>query len=532
MKPFDATGAFQLPVEGGGLRRLAVRGAGVTVFFSGLSFSAQLIGTMILARILTPGDYGLVTMVTTFSLLLMNFGLNGFTEAVLQRDELDESLASNLFWVNTGVGLLLTLAFAGAGTLLAKFYHEPRVAHVAVGISATIFVTSISVLHLALLKRAMCFSVVSFNEILSRIASVIISIVLAWMGWRYWALVAGAVALPLTISILAWISCRWIPSWPRRRVDGFAPMVRFAAAVYARFSLNYSTRNVDNLLVGWRFGTPALGFYKKAYDIFVLPSNQLVSNIAEVVISALSRCKRDPVRYRRYFLGGLSVLAFIGMGLGADLTLVGQDLIRLLLGPRWGMAGKIFTYFGPGIGIMLVYYTHGWIHLSTGRADRWFRWGVFEIALTISLFLLALHWGPTGVAAAWTASFWILSVPAFWYAGRPIHFGVELVIGTVWRYAVASLVAGCACAWIISVLHLPFAAGTTAAAALARILTDSVLLFTLYLGAVVALHGGFEPLRQIARLLPDLMPGRRRSAEPAAEEYLETVGAASGESID
>ena len=122
-------------------------------------------------------------------------------------------------------------------------------------------------------------------------------------------------------------------------------MVRFATNVFARFSLNYSTRNVDNLLVGWRFSTLSLGFYKKAYDLFVLPSNQLVSNISEVIISAMSKWRSDQVQYRRYFLRGLSVLAFVGMGLGADLTLVGKDLIRLLLGPGWEVSGEIFTVF-------------------------------------------------------------------------------------------------------------------------------------------------------------------------------------------
>src|ERR1700693_4387455 len=112
------------------MRGLAVRGAGVTVLSAGLGLAVQIVSTMILARLLTPRDFGLVTMVTTFSLLLMNVGLNGFTEAVLQREEMDHALASNLFWINVGVGLVLTVAFAGAGTLLARFYGNPLVAPV------------------------------------------------------------------------------------------------------------------------------------------------------------------------------------------------------------------------------------------------------------------------------------------------------------------------------------------------------------------------------------------------------------------
>src|SRR5580700_8763831 len=100
-----------------------------------------MIATIVLARLLTPSDFGLVAMVTTFSLLLVNFGLNGFTEAVLQREEMDEDLASTLFWINLGAGVLLTLGFAAAGSLLARFYGDPRVAHVAIGISATILIS-------------------------------------------------------------------------------------------------------------------------------------------------------------------------------------------------------------------------------------------------------------------------------------------------------------------------------------------------------------------------------------------------------
>src|SRR4030081_19144 len=131
VKHADPMDAFQPIVAGTGVRRLAVRGAGVTALSQSLGFWIQMSATVILARLLTPADFGLVAMVTTFSLLLMNVGFNGFTEAVVQREQLDHDLASNLFWINVGLGLLLTIAFAAAGSLLARFYGDPRVANVA-----------------------------------------------------------------------------------------------------------------------------------------------------------------------------------------------------------------------------------------------------------------------------------------------------------------------------------------------------------------------------------------------------------------
>jgi PST family polysaccharide transporter len=514
VKPFDANGAFRGVVDGDGLRRLAIRGAGVTVLAQSLGFAIQMIATVVLARLLTPADFGLVIMVTTFSLLLMNFGLNGFTEAVLQREEIDHALASNLFWINVGLGLLLTIGFAAAGPLLARFYGDLRVAAVAVAMSVTIFFTCLSVQHLALLKRAMRFSVVSANDIFARAVSVAVSILLAQMGWGYWALVAGAVALPLATSIGALTLCRWVPGLPRRGV-GTVPMVRFAMNTYGRFTANYFTWNLDNLLVGWRFGPQPLGFYKKAYDLFVLPTNQLSAPLTTVAVATLSRLTGDSTQYRRYYLSALSLMAFVGMGLGADLTLVGKDLVLVLLGPQWEESGRIFTFFGPGIGIMLLYYTHGWIHLSIGRADRWLRWSVVEFAMTGLLFLLGLPWGPVGIAVAWVVSFWILTIPALWYAGRPARLGIAPVIGAVWKYVLASALAGCASAVIIRGIP-SLAAASGAMGAIGRIVVISVLFGALYLCAVILLHRGCAPLSQVAELLRDMVPwGRFSRSSPA-----------------
>lgn len=488
----------------GEVRQLAVRGAGATVFSAGVTLAVQILATVVLARLLTPKDFGLVAMVTTFSLLLTNFGLNGFTEAVLQREKIDHALASNLFWINLATGALLSIGFAAAGSLLARFYREPAVAHVAVGVSFSIFITSTSVFHLALLKRAMRFGAVSVNDIIARFVSVAVSIILGLTGWGYWALVAGAIALPLSQSLGAWYLCRWVPGVPRRAA-GTGSMLRFALNVYSRFGVNYFARNTDNLLIGWRFGSYSLGFYKRAYDLFAMPASQIAAPLANVAVSALSRFKGDAIQYRRHLLGAIALMAFVAMGLGADLTLTGKDVIRLVLGAKWGEAGRIFTFFGPGIGIMLVYYTQSWIHLSAGRADRWLRWSIMESVFTGLLFVIALPWGPAGIAFAWTAAFWIFLIPGFWYAGKPVGIGIAPFVAAIWRYVVASLLAGGVSA-VITRGRAGFIAMAGASGALTRIVIVSALFWALYLIAVVLLYRGYSSLLHLAGLLKEMLP--------------------------
>jgi O-antigen/teichoic acid export membrane protein len=514
LQPFDATGKFQDPTENAELSKSTVRNAGITVFAQGSVFAINLISMLILARILGPADFGLVTMVTTFSLLFASFGLAGLTEAVLQTEEINSSLASNLFWTNISGGLILSVAFGAAGSLLARFYSDPRITKVAIGFSLAIFFSIAPVLHLSLLKRAMQFAPISANDIIGRVAAVLTAICCALLGWGYWALVAGAVVQPIVVSIGAWILCPWLPALPRQ-VPGTGKIIRYAIHVYGRYSLNYCTGNIDNLLVGWRFGAAALGFYKKAFDLFVLPSSQLLSPILAVVVTTLSRKNKNTDDYKRYFLKGLCIVTFVGMAASADLTLIGRDAVRLLLGSKWGEAGRIFTYFAPGIGMMLVYQTTGWIHLSLGTTGRFLRWTVVELSVTGLLFLLALRWGPVGIAGAWTTSFCILTIPAIWYAGKPIDLPVGSVLNAIWRYVVAALIAGLSCAAVVARMPwLPLVAAFGLAGTITRIATNSVLFTLLYLGIIIVLFGGIEPLRQFARLIPDLVPGlssRRKS---------------------
>jgi O-antigen/teichoic acid export membrane protein len=525
LKPFDSNGNFLGLAEGHGLRRAAIQGAGASIAGQAGSFAAQLGSVVILARLLTPADFGIVTMVTTFSLLFRSFGLNGFTEIIMQREELTHSLASNLFWICLGIGTILTLVFAGSGPLLALFFHNPAVARVAEVMSLTIGIGCLGWIHLGLLQRGMHFRTTGIIAFTGQLLLVIVSIVLAMAGWHYWALVWGSIAQVVFTASAAWLMCRWTPSWPRR-TPGTTSGFKFAMNVYSHFVVSYLTSNTDNLLVGWRYGARALGFYKKAYDLFVLPQSQLMAPISAVVVSTLSRVRRDREQFQRYFLRLLSVLALLGMGIGTDFALVGRDLIRFLLGPGWEEAGRIFALFGPGIGIMLLYNTQGWLHLSIGRPDRWLRWGLLEFVWVASVFWLTLRWGPSGIALAWTISFFLLMLPSLWYAGKPIGLGIGPVLAVIWRFFVASVAAGCVTELIIRTLSR-FAGRFGAPSVFVRMVSVSLVFFGLYLGAVIALHQGLKPLNETFRLLRDLLPEsiiwrRFQKAVPARREEPES----------
>jgi PST family polysaccharide transporter len=306
-------------------------------------------------------------------------------------------------------------------------------------------------------------------------------------------------------------------------------MARFAIHVYGRFSFNYFGRNADNLLVGWRLGTQPLGFYKKAYDLFALSANQLTAPLTNVAVSALSRFRPGSTEYKQSILRALAITAFVGMGLGADLTLIGRDVIRVLLGPAWAPAARIFIFFGPGIGMMLVYQTHGWIHLSIGKPERWFRWGILEFAVTGVLLLLGLHWGPDGVAAAWTVSFWLLAIPALCYALRPIHVGLAPIVATFWKYVLASLLAGSTSALLVRSFPT-FLSAPSGATALGRIVVISSVFLLFYLVSVVCLYRSYSPLREFARFLLGIV-GTEASNQQQPQSHLAS-GASTNRCVD
>jgi len=352
----------------------------------------------------------------------------------------------------------------------------------------------------------MQFYLASGISIVAMLLSISSAIILAWLGWGYWALAANTVLLPLTTAVCSWTACRWRPGRPGRLID-IMPLFNFAMHTYGNFTLNYFSRNIDKLLIGWRYGAQSLGYYKKAYDLFALPASQLIVPIHNVALAALSRLTKEPDQYKHYYLNTLSIIAFIGMPLSAILTLTGKDIILLILGSQWTRAGEVFCYFGASIGIMLIQNTQGWLHLSLGRPDRWFRWSIFECIIISCCFLIGLPFGIEGVAIAYSITFYILVAPCLWYAGRPIMLNITALISSIWRCFAAALVSGLLSfaflyklekiAVIFPNLHV-----------LLRLILASTICLILYLILIVIFYRGLHVIRQFISIAYQMLPGK------------------------
>lgn len=486
------------------LKKHSVRGVGATIFSNVMNYAIQMIGTVVLARLLTPDDFGLIVMITAISILFQNFGMRGFTEATVQAQEINHKKISTLFWIHLAISLSLALGFIALSPLIAWFYKEPKLIPIAIAISANFIFFALATQHLALLTRRMEFYRITAIEVTSAIISVTVAILFAFNGGGYWSLVARRVSIPFSMAVGAWILCRWSPGLPAART-GVKSMIKFGMNTYGNFTMNYISRNLDKILIGWRHGTQALGYYDRAYYLFVMPVNQLSYPLTNVAVSALSRLHDDHDKLKSYYLKSLSMLALIGMPLSAGLTLVGKDFILLLLGPQWDKAGEIFTFFGPAIGILLIYGTHGWLHLSLGKADRWFRWGIIELIVTALFFMAGLPFGASGVAIAYVLSIFILAGPGLLYAGNPINLSFSSIIGAIWKYFVSALAAGLI-SWFFLHSYTVTSNFIVGLNIFARIILPSFLCSAIYLILLIVLHRGFEPISLFLSLFREMLP--------------------------
>ena len=490
-----AGGYFEDHRESKDLARLALRGGVVSVAMQYGNGVLQIVGAIVLARLLAPEDFGLVaivTVLTSFAPLLIDFGLG---DATAQRSKITRSQISSLFWLSSAIGLAIAVVVAACSPLIAWLYRDPRLETIALYSAITFVLFGMSNQHLALLRRTMQFGAIATVQILSTSAGIAVAIIMAIYDYGYWALVLRPITNSLCIAVGAWLACRWRPGFPLFDSE-VKSMVRFGLHVVG-FSVTYTlSRAVDRIGLGLFYRPEEVGYYQNAITLYENSIFSVLGQLHTVGSAALSKLQSNPAALRQKYEAALSAVAFFVMPTAAILSVTAEDVTVLLLGEKWRAAGLLLNIIALRGIFQAIEGSQGWLHLSIGRADRWQNWGIVTLVVQVVALLGGLPFGAIGVAAAGVLTSVLIAVPSISYAGRPIGIGAALVMRAVAPQLIGAISAAATGWW----LHLTALSDYSS---FVRIVLSAGFCACSYLVIVVGLFRLTEPIKVAGKVVQD-----------------------------
>ena len=394
------------------------RGGLVTMASHGLKFAISIVATAILARLLSPHDYGLIGMVAVATNFVAMFKDLGLSHATVQRSEITFEQISTLFWVNVGLSVLTTGVMVLLAPAVALFYGDTRLTLVTIVSAGGFILGGLAVQHEALLKRQMRFMTLSAIALVSMMVGYVVGIAFAAYGFEYWSLVFSQLALLLTNTVLVWLTCRWLPGLPSRSKD-VRSMLSFGGSITGYATVNYFSKNADNLLIGKFWGAQPLGLYNKAAQLVGLPTDQINEPLTSVAIPALSRLSNDPERYRKAYLRIMEKVLMLVMPAVAFIIVSSDWVIAIVLGDQWKDSGKILVFMSIAGLLQPVISTVGWLLVTQGRGSDLLKWSLINAPISILSIAIGIRWGAVGVAASYSITRVFITNPLmYWFVGR------------------------------------------------------------------------------------------------------------------
>ncbi|WP_434028930.1 lipopolysaccharide biosynthesis protein [[Pseudomonas] boreopolis] len=400
--------------QGKNLAGRALGGAAITMGGQAIKIAIQFLGIVFLARLLDPADYGLLAMVTTIvgvGEILRDFGLSS---AAIQAQRVSSGQRNNLFWLNTAIGTLLALAIYIASGAMARFYGEPRLVPISQILASTFIINGMATQYRAQLSRNLNFSALSFSDVASQFLGLLFGIGLALAGGSYWALVAQQIAQSLTALLLMVTATRWIPGKYSTK-DSIRPFLGFGWSLMASQILGYASRNIGQVIIGNRLGADAIGLYNRAFQLLMMPLNQINAPSTTVALPVLSRLQDDSEQFNRLLLRGQTALLHLVISIFSFSIAFSHPLIVLALGEKWRAAADVFRILSVGGIFQAAAYAAYWVFLAKGHTRQQLIYSIVGRTIVITVVLITVPFGLIGVAIGYAVglfALWILSL--FW----------------------------------------------------------------------------------------------------------------------
>lgn len=374
----------------------------------------QLIINSILARLILPEEFGIISIIMVFTSFFNILADMGIGPAIIQNKELKEKNISDIFKFTIMVGIVLGIGFAVFSYGIAAFYGNK--VYIALGrvLAFAVLFNILNMVPYSILLRNKQFKIIGITTVTINIIVGIITIILALNGASYYALVINTVLVSLFTFVINLYNSKM------KLLSGYSNESIMIIKNYSMYQfgfnfVNYFSRNLDNLLIGKVLGQTALGYYDKAYKLMLYPLQNLTFVITPVLHPILSDYQHDTNIIYDYFKKVVKVLSLIGVFVTVIAFVCSKELVLILFGSNWLDSIPAFKVLSVSIWVQMISSSTGSIFQATGNTKYLFKCGLITSACTVIFILLGVLGGTIELVALGVAiAFYINFITILW----------------------------------------------------------------------------------------------------------------------
>ncbi len=348
--------------------------------------------SILLARLLTPEDFGLVGMSMVFIGMLNIFRGMGFSDALVQNESNTSLTYSSVFFLNISAGLILTFALFFSAPFIGAFYKNPIITDLVRLLSVSFFVNSFNIVHETILSKKLDFKRLTSRNLISQLIAGIVAVVFAYFDYGLYALVIQQIVAVFLSTLMIWKITDWYPKW-EFSWNEIKNLGNFSKYVFAASSVNKILEQLDTLIIGKLFSPSTLGFFTRANSLNKLIIQNSSGSITAVFFPTLVQVQNDPERFEKIYLRVINIVASVAVFLTSVFYLLGEELIIGLFGAKWQSSIPIFHIlilkgFTFPISAMIVN-----AFMAKGKSKANFHFGNIRKLLQVVPLFIAYYWG-------------------------------------------------------------------------------------------------------------------------------------------
>lgn len=401
----------------------------------------QFVIGVLIARVLSPSDYGMVGMLAIFTAISQTLINSGFSTAIVRKTDRTQTDLSTAFWFNMAVGLALYLILFLSGPLIARFYNEPLLSDLIKVTALTLILNSLCIVQQALFTIKMDFKTQAKISVTASLVTGITGVAMAYNGFGVWSIVWPGVAGGAVRCVMLWVSSKWRPDkvFSKR---SFRELFSFGSKLLVSGLIDTLYNNIYPIIIGKKFSATDLGYYSRADGYSQLPATTITGVLQRVTFPMLCEIQDDMARLENVYRRLLRLSAFVVFPAMTGLAAIAEPLIRFMITDKWLMCVPYLQI----LCFSLMWYPIHAINLNLlqvkGRSDLFLKLEIIKKMIGVLTIIIAVPFGIIWMCIGRVITSILCLAVNTYYTGKLIHVGFIKQMGDLLPILLLSLFNG------------------------------------------------------------------------------------------